>query len=196
MNHHSLSRKIVAVFAVLAFISLMYISTVPLQASTGQDEGPGAVEKTTTTVKKKGSPILPIIIGVVALGGIAAVLFLVVLKSYDIRGTWSVQGTWSGGSTFTISKRFSGEKKSGAVVIEDLLTGTYNVNGKDVSWTYAFIISVTYTGKFTDKDSMSGTMANTLGENGTWTATRVAKASIGKGDIVNVERSVRSKTDK
>lgn len=204
MNHYSQVRKIIASFVICAFIMVMYASAMPLQASSvnngekrisaSQEDNPGAVEKASSTVSRKKSPIIPIIIGVVALGGIAAVLFLVVLKSYDIRGTWSVTTNWSGDTPGHVDVVFSGDKKSGTT-LATILTGTYTVDGKKVSFNFTFLtLRADYTGEFTGKDSMSGTMTNNGGDSGTWTAVRTAKAASTKNqDEETVKKTILGK---
>jgi hypothetical protein len=57
--------------------------------------------------------------------------------------------------------------------------GPYTVDGKKVTWTMASEDpNFVWTGEFTGKDAMSGTMVYPLeGYSGTWTATRVGAAT-------------------
>lgn len=196
-------RKIVSLAVMACFFGLVYLSALPVQAASApareetvspvdsQTDLPGAVEKTGSTApKKKGSPIIPIIIGVVAVGAIAAVLVLVVFKSYDIRGTWNVNGRWSSGVTFSVEAIFVGDKKSG-IVEWVIITGNYTVDGKKVTWSISlFGITATYTGEFKDKDTIEGTISNTLSESGTFTAVRIAEAAAHKKQAAAAGSSV------
>ena len=90
-------QKWIAVLVTLAFMWLLQVSTMPLAAastveqisSANAEQGPDFVEavgyKAAPAAKKSILPIVLIGLGVVA---VAAVLFLVVLKTkYDIIGT-------------------------------------------------------------------------------------------------------------
>ena len=180
INQH---RRSVAILTILAFAFLMQISTCPLRAETEQ---PGSIERVGSSgaAAAKKSPLIPILIGVVVVGAVAAVLILVVFKSkYDIVGTWDCTGDggdWS--HTFT----FTGDKESGTWTEDtgyDIKESSYTVDGKDVTWTGKRYFSGTniwwstdtFTGKFTDKETMSGTYTTVylLGSaSGTWTATK------------------------
>jgi hypothetical protein len=192
IKHH---KKFIALFVVLSFLYLVEISYLPLRAEpapakapvsmNGDDQTPGSIEQEGGGYvhKKKSSPILPIIIGVVVLGAVAAVLILVVFKTkYDITGTWSktLVRTSPSPATATAPITFTGTKTSGSFSYAGL-TGTYTVDGKNV--TYSFVSSgqtVQFTGTFTAKETMSGEWHNVQYPNyyGTWTATKTASAAM------------------
>jgi len=184
-------RSLIAFVVLIAFVTMMQVAAVPAGLAptssevtvTGADEqAPGLIEQTSAKkVVKKKSALVPIIIGVVAVGAIAAVLVLFVFKGNDIRGTWQVTRFLEGSSTpFIFPITFTGEKKSGTFVAVqggNNLTGTYTVDGKTVNFDFG-AGSSTYTGTFTDKDNLSGTTVHTSGKTGTWTAVRTAEASV------------------
>ncbi|MBN2400077.1 MAG: hypothetical protein JXI33_07025, partial [Candidatus Aminicenantes bacterium] len=130
---------------------------------------------------KKGSILPWILIGVGAITITAAVLFLVVLKTkYDITGEWEYfwkntgDANWYGYNQPII---FSGNKKSGTLFYLSTYTGTYSVDGKNVTFQFVYGSndSVTNTGTFVDKDKMSGTWVYDQYTNitGSWEAVRV-----------------------
>jgi hypothetical protein len=181
-------QKWIALLVTLTFVWLLQVSTTPVAAATAParissanaEQAPGFIEQEGDSgyaAKKKS--ILPIILIGVGVVAVAAVLFLVVLKTkYDIRGTWSVTATWVGHPqqpAFTLV--FIGSKDSGTFT-EGTTPGTYTANGKNVTWKYN-TFPITATGSFTGKDSMSGTMATTLPgyTTATFTATRTASAT-------------------
>jgi hypothetical protein len=180
-------QRWIALVVVCTFMWLLQVSSMPLAAagasaqigSATAEQGPDYVEAIShkaAPAKKKS--ILPLVlIGVGALAVTAAVLFLVVLKNYDITGNWSISWRWTAGSTAsdTVAFTFVGTKKSGAVSEGYGDTGTYSVDGKNVTWTLSsYDPQFVWTGKFDGKDKMSGTMAlPSQGDSGTWTATRV-----------------------
>jgi hypothetical protein len=182
-------QRWIALLVTVTFAWLMQISTMPVAAAgtteqisaANAEQGPRYIEEEGDSgiVAKKKS-ILPIVLIGVGVIAVAAVLFLVVLKtSYDIRGDWNVIRTAAGSSiNFTVT--FSGEKASGTFEADQygtLLNGTYTVDGKNVEW--IFESSSNYTGTFTDKDAMSGSYLKYDGTTtGTWTATRTASAAI------------------
>jgi hypothetical protein len=142
-------------------------------SSANAEQGPDYYESVSqkASVAKKSS-ILPIIlIGVGVLTITALVVILLVLKSYDITGTWTVNYTWSGWPTGSANITFTGTKKSGTFATQSY-TGTYTVDGKNVVFTYTS--GTKYTGTFTAKETMSGTMVSWDGDPGTWTATKNA----------------------
>jgi len=177
-------RKAIALIAVFSFFYLIGVGSLPLDAvaSASADQQPGAIEKIgasgTHAVKK--SPIIPIIIGVVVVGAVAAVLILVVLKTkYDITGTWSGPFTEAvDEESFTATVVFTGDKKSGTLFLSaegESYNGTYSVDEKAVT----FILdlgggdTVTFTGSFSSKDQMSGTWQNDQDPaHGTWELNR------------------------
>jgi len=183
-------QKWIAMLVVLTFVWLMQVSTMPVSAagtteqvsSAGAEQGPDYLE----AIGQKAAPaakksILPyILIGVGVLAVTAAVLFLVVLKNYDITGTWLM--TYGTGSTDTYT--FVGDKKTGTYTTTGgLCKGTYAVDGKDVTitwtgWTggwHIAIFSWVLTGEFDGKDKMGGTYleSSIFGDtSGTWTAVK------------------------
>jgi len=185
IKHH---QRGIALAAAFAFFWLIQVGNFPLKAETDpspqssigvQPEQPGSIEMTAASGQKsaKKSPLLPIIIGVVVVGAVAAVLILVVFKTkYDIRGSWNTVITWPWGGTDNPVITFSGDKDSGILTSTYDDTGTYTVDGKDVSWRFDWDTTFVWTGKFTDKDTMSGTI-NWPPDTATWTATRVSAAA-------------------
>ncbi|HSQ35718.1 MAG TPA: hypothetical protein VLQ89_06990, partial [Candidatus Binatia bacterium] len=149
-------------------------------ASASTEQGPRFVEEEGNSGSKaKGKSILPVVLIGVGVVAVAAVLFLVVLKtSYDIRGDWNISRI-ANGSTYTFTVKFIGEKTGGsfdALQSGSLLHGTYSVDGKTVVWT--FESGSKYSGAFTDKDAMSGDYLKYDGVTiGTWTATRAGAAT-------------------
>jgi hypothetical protein len=181
-------QKWVALLVVCTFIWLLQVSTMPLSAagttatvsSASAEQGPDyfeAVSHKAAPAKKKS--MLPIIlIGLGALTVTAVVLVLVVLKSYDIIGTWTVTYTNAPPiSTFTMI--FVGTKKSGTWSLAEYTDkGTYTVDGKNVTIVFN-LAPWTFTGKFDGKNSMSGTHAwPALSISGTWAATRHSTAAV------------------
>jgi hypothetical protein len=181
-------KKWIATVVMMTFLSLIHLSAFPLQAQEHQTEGVSQVQDRPVAFEKIGAAsaqgskksILPYVVIGVGVIAAAAILFLVVLKtSYDITGTWTVNYTWKGGSTYPFTITFSGDKKTGTFVYKEEgflnYTGTYAVNIKNVEWTFSKG-ATKYTGTFTDKTHMSGTMVCRSGEvdeqEGTWTATK------------------------
>ena len=137
-------QKWIALFVALTFMWLLQVSTMPLAAantteqvsSANAEQGPDYLEavgyKAVPAKKKSIVPIILIGVGVVA---VAAVLFLVVLKTkYDITGIWIVTQTWVGGNPIFYEWEFVGDKESGDVKISTTKFGTYTVDGKKVNW--------------------------------------------------------------
>ncbi|MEI6613994.1 MAG: hypothetical protein WCL37_03785 [Chrysiogenales bacterium] len=167
-------QKWIALLVILAFVWLLQVSTMPLAANetpeqigaASAEQGPDFVE----AVKHKAAPppkksILPYVLIGVGVVAVAAVLFLVVLKTkYDITGEWRYSWKYEGATDWAESNQelvFSGDKKSGTLILWDY-PGTYTVEGKDVSFTlnyldYGPLDYVTHTGAFVSKDKISGT---------------------------------------
>ena len=114
-------QKWIALFVAVTFIWLLQVSTMPLAAagttekvsSASSEQGPDFVEavgqKYVPAPKKSILPYILIGVGVIA---VAAVLFLVVLKTkYDITGSWHFVFTHGGSLNYTIV--FTGTKSSG-----------------------------------------------------------------------------------
>ena len=95
----------------------------------------------------------------------------------NIQGAWALSETYDDGSSFKVTATFSGDYAKGTVVDSDGGKGTYTVNDTAVTFTLVFPdVNYTYTGTFSDADTMSGsctryqTSANVI--SGTWSATR------------------------
>jgi hypothetical protein len=188
-------KKWIALYVILAFIGLSQAAAMPLRA----EQAPGhagttlaSPEAAPSVIEEEGAAaaparkksILPIVIGVVALGAIAAVLALVVFKTkYDIVGRWDINFTSSSPAhTWVWTLVFNGDKKSGVFIDNLLDKGTYTVSDKDVTIQYDDW-EIKLTGRFDGKDKMSGsaTFAGlTIGgldiTNATWTATRLSSS--------------------
>jgi hypothetical protein len=185
-------EKWIALLVVFTFAWLLQVSTMPVAAADSSEpagvasaeQGPNFYEaakpKPAPAPKKSILPYVLIGVGVVA---VAAVLFLVVLKTkYDLRGTWSL--TRSSEFTWITNPRnfiFAGEsRESGTLSITVASdTGTWTVDGKTVSFTLtkdANDFLWTFTGTFTDKANLTGTVNYHDAShdiNGTWTAIRI-----------------------
>ena len=104
---------------------------------------------------------------------------------YDIRGTWDITNFDTEGSFYTsMAFGFTGDMGEGALCLTTgwgTLTGSYEVHGKDVFFSYDTQVDCIpymdeFTGRFTDKDNMSGTVESACGAetvDGTWTAVRL-----------------------
>lgn len=182
-------QKWIALLVTVTFVWLLQVSTMPLAAvgtteQVGSDNAelaPSFVEK--EAVSRNQAPkksILPYILIGVGVVAVAAVLFLVVFKkNYDITGTWQYYYKWDESTTQhgPNNLTFSGNKSLGQLAFkednDDVMTGSYTSDGKNVS----FVINSTYawnhTGSFESKDKMSGTFTYPSGVGtGTWYATR------------------------
>ena len=186
MSFITRQKRVIALITAFSFFYLIGIASLPLAAvdSASAERQPGAIEKTGSggAHAAKKSPLIPILIGVAAAGAVAAVLFLVVLKSsYNIVDTWTGPfGSDTSTHQWTVTITFAGDKKSGTFTYHDSdgwdETGTYAVDGKDV--TFAFDSEedpIQFTGSFSDKDHMNGTWLHVpVGATGTWTLSRGA----------------------
>jgi hypothetical protein len=177
-------QKWIALFVAVTFMWLLQVSTMPLAAagttetvsSANSEQGPDFFEavghKYVPAPKKSILPYILIGVGVVA---VAAVLFLVVLKTkYDITGSWDFTFTKVGSSVnFTLV--FTGTKSSGNWIFQEnpALTGTYTVDAKKATMTVTVAPIIIFNGEFTDKDTMSGNWIEGS-TTWTWTATRGA----------------------
>ncbi len=185
-------QKWIALFVALTFIWLMQVSTMPVAAAgtaeraslANAEHGPeyfeAAGQKPAPDKKKNILPYVLIGVGVVA---VAAVLFLVVLKTnYDLRGTWSL--TRSSEFYWIVNPRtfvFAGTSKdSGTLTVTGFAdNGPWSADGKTVRFTLTTSGSYlwTFDRTLTDKNTLSGTL-NYLDAshdiNGTWSATRVS----------------------
>jgi hypothetical protein len=189
-------QKWIALLVVCTFMWLMQVSTMPVAAagtteqisSAGAEQGPDyyeAVSQKAAPAKKKS--MLPmILIGVGLLAVTAAVLFLVVLKNYNIVGSWSGPMSNPTPQTWTGTLVFSGEKKTGTVLYSDPWytnrSGNYTVDGKNVSFTVLVVAgqNVEFTGTFVSKNKMSGTWKNLAAPTtvfGPWEMTRAGSSA-------------------
>ncbi len=182
-------QRWIALLVTLAFAWMMQFSAVPLTAagtatlgsSINAEQDPDFYEaiEQKAAVGKKNSVLPWILIGVGVIA-VTAVVFLVVLKSYDILGDWDLNWKWTVGSDAqaTYPMTFSGTKKSGAITILGE-NGSYTVDGKNVAWVLTGEgPDFSWTGQFDGKDAMSGTMTwPSAGLSGIWTATRKAAAT-------------------
>jgi len=182
-------QKWIACLVTLAFVWMMQVSAMPLSAAgpTGQGQSVNAEQDSNfyeavaqKAPLEKKSGLLPWILIGVGVVAITAVLFLVVLKSYNILGDWTLNWKWTAGSTAQgiYPMTFSGSKTSGTITIYGE-SGTYTVDGKNVTWILTGEApDFSWSGQFDGKDAMSGTMTwPTAGLSGTWTATRIAAAA-------------------
>jgi hypothetical protein len=188
-------QRMIALFVAFTFLSLLQVSSMPLRAEQAPDQtgvsiqnpeqAPGFIEEEgDSSYQPKKKSALPLILGVVAVGALAAVLVLVVLKTkYDVTGAWTLTWQYTGDPQGSNTITFSGDKKSGTFIIGGS-NGTYTVDGKKVQWTYSGGQTI-YTGEFTDKTHMSGTMLS-YGYDGTWSAVKKpTTAGIGTPAAVN-----------
>jgi hypothetical protein len=178
-------QKWIALVVALTFMWLLQVSTMPVAAasttervsSANNDQGPNFVEEEghSNYQASKKSSALPIILIGLGLVTITAVVLILVLKTkYNITGKWTLYFTWAGNIQRSATITFTGDKKTGSFVTSDLGAGTYTEDGKNVTWTYT--TATKYTGTFSDKNNMSGTMASGS-VTGTWTATKISSTA-------------------
>ena len=212
-------QKWIALLVTLTFVWLLQVSTMPALAAdsaaqigaANAEQGPHFIEEEEGGVyKAKKSSVLPIILIGVGVVALAAVLFLVVLKTkYDITGEWQIMRTRTDitASPSTRYLTFSGDKKAGTVRIDfntwgssDPDAGIYSVDGKAVSFTqywpdYPDDYEYNYVGNFTDKDTMNGTFYMNFPagdtEAGSWTATRRTPSTAPKQTAAKTEDKSR-----
>ncbi|HUU04250.1 MAG TPA: hypothetical protein VMZ49_00095 [Patescibacteria group bacterium] len=190
-------QKWIALLVTLTFMWLLQVSTMPVAAantteqiaSANAEQAPSFIEEEgDSSYQPKKKSILPVILIGVGLAAVAAVLFLVVLKTkYDITGVWTVSVQWTTISG-TFDCTFTGDKKSGTTKASTT-SGTYSVSGKNATFTLG---SATYKGIFDSKTTMSGTMSNTTGNSGTFTAVKNPSSTTGlinNNDLVTGEKS-------
>jgi hypothetical protein len=204
-------QKWITLLVTLTFVWLLQISNMPLAAANAPEQiGSASTEQAPRFIEEEGDSsyqpkkksVLPIILGVVAVGAVAAVLVLVVFKTkYDIVGTWDFNYiSTSPAHAWTWTLIFTGDKKSGGFT-DAGDTGTYTVDGKNVTIKYnaPWDTDIIITGaKFDSKDKMSGTATFsdiTIGgkdiTSATWIATRVgATADVSKPQTA-VEKKAR-----
>jgi hypothetical protein len=172
-------KRWISVLVIVCFAWLLHVATMPLAAATAahptvaSDQGTGfheAVAQKAAPAKKKS--LLPwVLIGVGVLGATAAVLFLFVLKSYDLTGTWTF--VFDGPTHETYSLTFSGTKKSGTFIFDavSFYSGTYTVDNKTFTMVLTSFPAIQFSGRFTGKDALSGDWIYG-GDHWTFTATR------------------------
>jgi hypothetical protein len=183
-------QKWIALLVACTFIWLLQVSTMPLNAagttttvsSAGTEQGPNFIEEDAPVRRAaRKSSILPVIlIGVGLITITAVVVALVVLKSYNLVGTWNFQliSTTYPGDNPNWDMTFYGDKKSGTFIDSDGYGGTYAVDGKNITSIHYDDISITFTGKFDGKDNLSGNYTWTYyGEIGTWTGIRTGSGA-------------------
>ena len=183
-------QKWIALLVTLTFVWLLQASTMPTLAAdsaeqisaANAEQAPHFIEEEDGGgYKAKKSSALPIILIGVGVAAVAAVLFLVVLKSkYDIRGTWTVHITYDDDDyEWDTTPVFTGDKKSGTTTDNWSGTGTYTVDGKNVTFSLRWPNNntSTFTGQFDTKDTMSGRFHETADWDGDWTAVRVASGA-------------------
>lgn len=100
-------------------------------------------------------------------------------QGYDIRGTWSIAIQLPGTSTHSWTITFTGSESAGNAVDTSFGvngTGSYTVDNDQVSFEMDYVsdlsFTVTYTGSFSDKNSMNGNLLFSSGETGVCSATR------------------------
>jgi len=117
---------------------------------------------------------------------LVAALFLTMMfstgckKKFDITGTWTVTLNYTSpwAQTYTGTITCAGDKETGAVTYDiadwGLHIGAYTVNDKNVTLTVTWSNgnATTFTGTSTDDNMISGTMTETAGGGGNWTAVR------------------------
>ena len=200
-NHH----KSIALMAVFFFAALLQITSFPLQAkdcqapaqnvSIDKSQAPGLVEQESGSDYRSHSKssIVPIVVGLLAVGAVVAILVLVVFKtSYDITGTWTLTFNVPSGNAFSridaFDVTFSGDKSSGSFEdVDDSLGGVYSVDGKNTNFHYTGDADWAFIGTFSDKNTMNGSVTGTAWVNNgttpaqmlgvTWIATRISAAA-------------------
>ena len=158
-------KKWIAILVTLTFVWLLQVSAMPIGAadateqvgSANAEQEPGFSEAVShKTAPAKGKSVLPYVLIGVGVIAVAAVLILVVFKTtYDIVGTWTF--VFTGPYDTTLHYAFVGDKKSGTwsdVYGGD--SGTYTVDGKDVTMPINGAPDTVFTGQFTGKDTMTG----------------------------------------
>ena len=182
-------RTITAFITLVAFCWLTLVAAVPLRAENAPaspanisaDESPGLLEapaESGQSRSKSKSTLVQILVGTAFFGLVAwAVIKAVVKARYDIRGNWLVFYSWQDDAGSGMCQiMFTGDRGSGMFdyLETDLtpLTGTYSVDGKEVTWTLTGDSTV-FTGEFINSDMMGGTSYSpALAASGTWTAER------------------------
>jgi len=187
-------KMVLSFLALVSFSFLMCITALPLKSETDRaarpqvaaaptENQPGAIEQNAPAghhARKKRSPIIPIIIGVVVVGAAVAVLALVVLKTkYDIRGSWLfTYQSQAGWGTWTYIHTFTGSRESGTFTNEDGYGGTYTVSGKTIIDISYYNSTLYHIGQFSSQDAISGDFSwSSWDDYGTWAGTRISDAA-------------------
>ena len=197
-------QRMIALFVVFAFLSLLHYSSMPLRAEQSADQAGAAIKNTgqapsfieeegDSSFQPRKKSIMPIILIGVGVAAVAAVLFLVVLKTkYDISGAWTLTWKYEDEDQNSNTITFTGDKKSGTFII-GTASGTYSADNKKVQWIYQGGQTI-YTGEFSDKTHMSGTMLS-YGYNGTWSAVKQATTA-GIGTAAAVAKTANGEKQK
>ena len=194
-------QKWIALLVTLTFLGLLQVSTMPMAAanapeqisSASAEQAPSFIEEEgNSSYQAKKKSILPVILIGVGVAAVAAILFLVVLKTkYDITGIWTISVNWTHPViTGSFDATFTGDKKSGTT-LSGSNSGVYSVSGKDATFNFS---SGQYSGTFSSKTTMSGTMHNNSGNSGTFTATKKPSSTAGlinNNDLVTGEKTTK-----
>lgn len=160
-------QKRIALLVILSFAWLLQVSTMPLAAANSAErvsaanaeQGPDFVEAVGhNAVQARKKSILPMVLIGVGVAAVAAVLFLVVLKtSYDITGEWMVNYTIPGFAPSSYTTIFTGDKTAGTVVMNSATNGTYTVVEKKVTITLISVLNKwEFIGEFKTKSRIEG----------------------------------------
>jgi len=205
-------QKWIAWLVTLTFIGLLQGSAMPVAAAGAPDQVAAASDgQAPRFIEEEGDPgyqprkksIVPVILIGVGVVAVAAVLALVVFKTkYDIRGTWNFDYvSTSPPHAWTWILTFTGDDKKSGGFTDAGDTGTYKVDGKNVTikynapWDTNIAIKEA---KFESKDKMSGRATftdMTIGDlditSATWTATRVGAAAAVSQPRAAVEKKAK-----
>lgn len=200
-------QKWIALLVTLTFMWLLQVSAMPLTAANAQEQVSSAnAEQAPRFVEEEGdsgyrakkSSALPLILGLVAVGAIAVLVLVVLKTSYDITGTWAIAFVATNTTkNWTWTVTCTGDKKKGTFSDNYGDTGTYTVDGKNVTWKFDDF-DITGTGTFSDKDKMSGNATFINVQIGgvtvtaaTWTATRTAATAAIANPLASGEKKAR-----
>jgi tetratricopeptide (TPR) repeat protein len=155
----------------------------PVPAVKEEKKKPAKVIEAPVPKKKKKFPVLLVVGGVVVLGVVAALLLSGGKKDekkeeFDIRGRWAIDERL-GNETFQDFLTFTGTKLRGLFRDDEDHVGDYEVNGRDVHFSYRNIL-LEYQGRFTGPDNMAGTFTIVIDDveyTGNWTGTRLGPAA-------------------
>lgn len=184
-------KKVLAIITLISISLLVQIARLPLQAETtqaheqknsattkDQPNQPGTFEKVAFSGKnpqKRTFLKFAFVVGVVAVAAVAGVLIAKALKStpYDIRGTWDVilDGPLVGEPFDQWAMTFTGSKNSGTFYDSNQRSGTYTVNGSEITsirYDQVTALDLVFVGHFVGEYKMVGEY--TLTTPGTWPA--------------------------